>query len=237
MQTLFAFLTLVSMLGVLLGLIKPTLVLHWGAKRTRLRAVGWYLLFTVICIVVGSGMADPKKKTDSQPMASQEATPQEAAEASPVAEAKPTKSQQPTADDEEVQRFKTGMEVPVGKLVYTVTSVKFARHLGNSMVGETADGVFLVVGMTILNKDSETRTLDGSLFKVKDSAGTEYEHSTRGSTAVQLSGGKTLFLKQCQPKIPTKGILVFEVPDQGHPYFLELSGGFWSGQHAQVALQ
>ena len=87
------------------------------------------------------------------------------------------------------------------------------------------------------NLKGTTRTLDGSLFKVKDSAGTEYEHSTRGSTAVQLSGGKTLFLKQCQPKIPTKGILVFEVPDQGHPYFLELSGGFWSGQYAQVALQ
>ena len=251
MQSLFVFLALVSMLGILLGLIKPTLVLHWGAKRTRLRALGWYSLFTVVFLVAvgmvptardfSTGFTEGLKEgLEQQPaqkpqIATAEAAPQAAA---PVpAKVTPTKAQAPAAAEDKEQTFKVGMEVPVGKLVYTVTSVKFARRLGNSVYNETADGVFLVVGMTILNKDTETRTLDGSMFKIKDAAGTEYEHSTRGSTAVELSGGKTLFLKQCQPKIPTKGTLVFEVPDQNQPYHLELSGGFWSGQSAQVALQ
>lgn len=255
MQSLFAFLALASMLGILLGLIKPTLVLHWGAKRTRLRALGWYSLFTVVFLVAvgmtptardfSTGFAEGYKEgmgqqpAEKPQIATAEEAPQAAAPApvpTPV-KAAPAKAQAPAEAEDKEQTFKVGMEVPVGKLVYTVTSVKFARRLGNSAFNETADGVFLVVGMTILNKDTETRTLDGSMFKIKDAAATEYEHSTRGSTAVELSGGKTLFLKQCQPKIPTKGTLVFEVPDQSQPYLLELSGGFWSGKSAQVALQ
>lgn len=223
MQVLFGFLVLASMLCILLGLIKPTLVLHWGAKRTRLRAVGWYFLFTVVFLVAGVAVT-PKGEADR---VSQASTPTEA----PMPSTSPKEAKQATPS------FTIGMEVPVGKIVYVVDSVKFAKRLGNSAFNETADGVFLVVGMTILNNDAETRTLDGSLFKIKDGTGTEYEHSTRGSTAVELSGGKTLFLKQCQPKIPTKGTLVFEVPNQSQPYLLELSGGMWSGKHAQVTLQ
>ncbi len=265
MQTLFAILLLASLLGILLGLIKPSLVLHWGAKRTRLRAVGWYSLFTVLCVMAigvspsiqgfSTGFSEGfKEGMNQQPSEEAKSAPAPAVAETkpaapvpvmetkptapaPVAETAPAKPEKASKTTDEPQPFKIGMDVPVGKFVYTVKSVKFAKRLGNSMTNQTADGVFLLVNMTIRNNDTETRTLDGSLFKIKDTGGTEYEHSSSGSTALMLSGGKPLFLKQCQPKIPTAGILVFEVPDQSSPYVLELSGGYWSRQHAQVALQ
>ena len=248
MQTLFALLLLASMAGILLGLIKPSLVLHWGKKRTRLRAVGWYALFTVVFIVAigftptirdfSTGFSEGFKES----MGQQSAEKTQSAPAEKVVDAKPSAPVQkaeavPSKPTDTPEKFQPGVAIPVGKFIYTINGVKFAKRLGNSVVNETADGIFLLVDMTILNNDSETRMLDDSLFKIKDVAGTEYEPASRAATTLEMSGGKAIMFKQCQPKIPTKGVLVFEVPAQGQPYFLELSGGYWSSQHAQVALQ
>lgn len=234
MQTLFVLLALAAMLGILLGLIKPTLVLHWGAKRTRLRAVGWYLLFTVV-FLAATGATTPKDQLTGSPVAATSPTPQ-ADEVKPSTPAQKAEAV-PSKPTDTPEKFQPGTVIPVGKFMYTINGVKFAKRLGNSVVNETADGIFLLVDMTILNNDSETRMLDDSLFKIKDVAGTEYEPASRAATTLEMSGGKAIMFKQCQPKIPTKGVLVFEVPAQGQPYFLELSGGYWSSQHAQVALQ
>lgn len=234
MQTLFALLLLASMAGILLGLIKPSLVLHWGKKRTRLRAVGWYLLFTVV-FLAATGATTPKDQLTGSPVAATSPTPQ-ADEVKPSTPVQKTEAA-PSKPTDTPEKFQPGMAIPVGKFMYTINGVKFAKRLGNSVVNETADGIFLLVDMTILNNDSETRMLDDSLFKIKDAAGTEYEPASRAATTLEMSGGKAIMFKQCQPKIPTKGVLVFEVPAQGQPYFLELSGGYWSGQHVQVALQ
>lgn len=227
MQYVFLALAFASLLGIVLGLIKPALVLRWGTKRTRFRAVAWYLLFTLV-FLVATGLTGQK----GQNLGPSQQAKQEIAPA--VAPQQPEKLQKAPED---TQPYKVGMDIPVGKFVYNVKSVKFAKRVGNSMAGKTADGVFLVVGMTVLNNDTEARTLDGSLFKIKDATGTEFEHSNAGQTALMMSGVETIFLKQCQPKIPTSGILVFEVPDKNSPYTLELSGGYWSGKRAQVPLQ
>lgn len=70
-----------------------------------------------------------------------------------------------------------------------------------------------------------------------DEEDTEYEPSTDGSTAIEMSGGETLFLKQCQPGISTNGILVFEVPDKERTYHLLVTGGFWSGKTENIVLK
>jgi len=56
------------------------------------------------------------------------------------------------------------------------------------------------------------------------------------SSAGEMSGGKTLFLKQYQPNIQTSGELIFEVPDKNQTYYLAVSGGFWSGKTANIKL-
>jgi hypothetical protein len=93
-----------------------------------------------------------------------------------------------------------------------------------------------LVNMTVRNNDKETHSLNSSSFTIKDANGTEYDYCLRGDSAFLMSGGKTFFLKQCQPKIPTKGTLIFEVPKQGVPYFLVLSTGLFS-EPLRIALQ
>lgn len=60
MHVLFLLLFLASLLCLLAGLIRPTLVLRWGQKRTRGRALGWYALFAFLFLALGA-------RTSTQP--------------------------------------------------------------------------------------------------------------------------------------------------------------------------
>jgi len=252
MTGFFAFLSVVSLLGIILGLIKPTWVLHWGAKRTRLRAVGWYWLFTIVFAIV-AGATAPKKQIAVQNAAGQEApntsapvteTPTPAAAPkqdkpaaqAPVADIQPAQPAPAEKTESKIPTYKKGMEATVGNFTYVVDSIKFTKRIGNSMVNATADGVYLLITMTVRNNDSETHSLTSGWFTVKDDSGTEYDYSHNAETTLLMSGGKTFFLKQCKPKIPTKGTLIFEVPKQGVPYFLMVSNGFFSDP-VKIALQ
>lgn len=253
MYAIFALLSLASMFCIFLGLIKPTLVLRWGAKRTRLRAIGWYMLFMVV-FGLAAGAAAPKGQDAVQtaavseaprtpaatmgdaPASAVESKPDTVTPPAPAAENKPAKSAPMETKAPTTPEFKKGMDVAAGNFTYVVDSVKYAKRIGNSMVNETADGVFLLINMTVRNNDKETHSLNSSEFTIKDTEGTEYDYSQRGDNALLMTGGKTFFLKQCQPKIPTKGTLIFEVPKQGNPYFLVLSTGVFS-EPVKIALQ
>lgn len=141
-----------------------------------------------------------------------------------------------TSSRQQANEAKIGDSVEVGNFVYKVNGIKFTKRVGNEYVNTTADGVYLLVGLSIKNISNESRTIDNSLFKVVDDAGTQYEFSVQGSTSLEMSGGKSLFLKQCQPNISTTGVLIFEVPDNKRNYYLQLSGGVWSGKTAKIKL-
>lgn len=130
---------------------------------------------------------------------------------------------------------KIGDEITIEHFIYKVNDVRFAKSVGNDFTKKTADGIYLIVDLALKNMDSEEHTLDNSMFKLADASGTEFESSPDATTALEMSGKETLFLKQCNPKIQKKGLLVFEVPDRG-VYDLHLSGGFWTGKTAIVKL-
>jgi hypothetical protein len=130
---------------------------------------------------------------------------------------------------------KVGEELSVGSFVYRVNDFYFAKSLGNEFSKTKADGIFLLVDLTLMNNDKESHTIDNSLFKLTDQTGTEFESSNEGSTALMMAGKETLFLKNCNPKIQKAGFLVFEVPEKAE-YNLNLSGGFWSGDTGIVRL-
>lgn len=143
---------------------------------------------------------------------------------------------QPLTKEKEEKEISIGELTEVGNFVYKVERNTFKKTIGDEYFGKTADGIYLLVTLSIKNISGESRTLDNSLFKLTDSNGIEYEPSTDGTTAFEMSGGNSLFLKQCQPKITTKGTLVFEVPEKG-TYDLHLSGGFWEGSTAIVEIK
>lgn len=129
-----------------------------------------------------------------------------------------------------------GKPIEIGYFIYTIQNVSFRKTVGDEYFEETADGIYMLVNLSIKNISNETRTLDGSLFAVTDINGTKYEFSTNASSALEMSGKKTLFLKDCQPNITTKGCLVFEVPEKGE-YYLHLIGSFWGVESVRVLLK
>mgnify|MGYP000950445234 CR=1 FL=1 len=129
-----------------------------------------------------------------------------------------------------------GKAIQIGHFVYTIQDVSFRKSVGDEFSEEIADGIYMLVNISIKNISKETRTLDGSLFAVTDKEGTKYEFSREASTALEMSGRKTLFLKDCQPNIATKGLLVFEVPQKGE-YYLHLIGSFWGEESVRVLLR
>lgn len=131
--------------------------------------------------------------------------------------------------------YNTSDTVYAGKFKYKIRGVGYNKTLGNTYSENTADGIYLVIKMDLTNNDVVAHTLDNSLFKLTDTLGTEYSSSNEGSTALQMSGYSTLFLKQCNPGIKKSGWLCFEVPKE-NVYDLHVSDGYSGGQTAAIRL-
>ena len=127
--------------------------------------------------------------------------------------------------------FKVGQTVELEGTQYTVTGVKTASNIGGQF-GEKADGIFVVVELTIENKKDETKTFLESAATYLASDGTKYE----ASDASIYLGDDALILREMQPDLPTKGKLVFDVPPtKVAGGVLELSDLFGAGE-ADIAL-
>lgn len=214
---------LMAILGILLlppvsDLLKDKVKL-W--QNRFVRYVSYIILFAISASTLES---NPNK----QPVISN------SSEQAPLAE-KP-KEQQAVEQTDVEKKVTIGESTEVGNFVYKVEKTIFKKSIGGEFINQQADGIYLLVTLSIKNISGESRTLDNSLFKLTDVNGIEYEPSTDGTTALEMSGGNSLFLKQCQPNITTKGTLVFEVPEKG-TYDLHLSGGFWNGSTAVVKIR
>lgn len=228
METLFAFLSLASFVLLVLGLIKPSLVFPKNWKASRGKAVLIYLGLFILFALIGANLSSDSLSKENQ--ASIEET--------------SSKSQDNTvssdttisAVEENEVESSIGKEIEVGYFIYKVTNVRFKKTIGDDIYSETADGVYMLVDLTIKNISNETRILDGSDFFLTGVDDIKYEYSTNGSTALEFTGGKTIFLKQCQPNITTKGTLIFEVPEQGS-YYIHLVDKIFGDKTVKILLK
>lgn len=193
---------------------------------------GWKIGVTVvITLAVFANISNNKNSTNSSSSteSSSEQSSQNSTESSKNSDEKAKESvNTPTY-------AKIGDEISIEHFIYKVNNVRYAKSLGNEFAKQTADGIYLIVDLSLKNMANEEHTLDNSLFKLTDATGTEFESSTEATTALEMDGKQTLFLKQCNPKIQKQGLLVFEVPEKS-VYDLHLSGGFWTGKTAIVKL-
>jgi hypothetical protein len=128
-----------------------------------------------------------------------------------------------------------GDEISVKHFIYRVNGVKFTKSLRNEILTKRADGIYLIIGLSIFNRDKVPHTIDNSMFRLTDENGLQYESSGDATTALLMNGEETLFLTRCNPQIQKQGLLAFEVPRKGI-YNLQLSGGSWTGETAVVRL-
>lgn len=211
METFSTLLALFAIIAFILGMIKPEWVLKFGLKPKRKIAAFIYLgLFVIALIIMPNSDSASKSNNDSE-----------------IAAQNPQTKELTSS---------IGKESEVGYYTYTVNRFEYKKTVGNEFTSETADGIYLLVYLSIKNTSSETHTLDGSSFYITDQNDVKFEYSVNGSTALEMSGLESLFLKECHPRIKTTGVLIFEVPEKGD-YYLNLAGDFFGTNTVKILLK
>lgn len=114
---------------------------------------------------------------------------------------------------------------------YSVKSFSFRKKVGDSDYGivSTADGIYLIVNISITNPTDSPCTLPTNNFCVVDKNGAKYTFQDYATTLFKISQNIMSAIyeafegKNFQPNVLTKEYLLFEVP-QRDTYYLYLEG-------------
>lgn len=96
------------------------------------------------------------------------------------------------------------------------------RHLSHSFYTANTAGFFVVVPLTIKNIGQETSTFSSWQLKLLDAQDRKYDPAEWG--AQLAAGGESLFLKQINPGLSHTTVVVFEVPEDGSGFQLQIQG-------------
>ncbi len=123
-----------------------------------------------------------------------------------------------------------GIGTPVrdGKFQFTVTSVTNAKSVGDSVVGQTAQGQYAVAHITVTNISNVAQTMDDSAQYVYDSQGRKF---SADSTADIYANGtaNSVFLTQINPGNSVHGLIYFDLPTNDKAVSAELHDSAFSG--------
>lgn len=103
---------------------------------------------------------------------------------------------------------KIGQAVDLEGTRYTINAVRTAPTVGGSFLKEKADGVFVVVDLTIENRKDESKIFMDSATQFTAPDGTSYATDSDASIVADDS----LILTEMHPDLPTDGTLIFDVP-------------------------
>jgi len=136
------------------------------------------------------------------------------------------------------QVYYPGDRVEVGNFAYTVNSYyttdKIGRDLMGTFMGEKADGIFLVVDVTIENIGKESKTIWASNIKVVDDQKRTFEHDT--AAEFYLENDQKFIFEQLQPGLPKTGKIVFDVPKDIRGVLQISADSMWSDEVKYISL-
>jgi hypothetical protein len=113
------------------------------------------------------------------------------------------------------QVAKIGTPVRDGKFQFTITSVSHAKSVGDTAdgFGDTAQGKYTILHVTVTNIGSQPQTLDDSSQYVYDASGRKYDASTNADIYFNsASGSDSVFLNDINPGNTVHGELAFDMP-------------------------
>ncbi len=111
-------------------------------------------------------------------------------------------------------------QIDFGEFFVSVDNIEFLDRIGNSYVNLEADGVFLLLDLTITNHNNYPVTLYSSFFELIDDDSNTFKIAVNVLPYLELMKRKTMIIEEISPKIPKKISFIFEVPNKSI-YFLE----------------
>jgi hypothetical protein len=173
------------------------------------------------CVAIVASASDPSAPTDS---------PSRAAETKP-AEKKPPGEEKPTAKKTAGEKKVTngiGRPYRDGKFSFTVTKVKKGvKKVGNEYFGDTAQGQFVIISVTVENIGDKARTFTNGNQTLIDTKGREFDADPEASLWTDKDSKS--FLQQINPGNSVKGQLIYDVPRGTKLKAIEMHDSMWSG--------
>jgi hypothetical protein len=127
--------------------------------------------------------------------------------------------------------YKIGDRVVIGDMVYTVTNFRKAGSAGDQYANAKANGIYVIVDMTIENLGNESTTISPGYAKIINSQGKTFESDPTGWVYLQ----DNILLKQIQPGLPVMGQAIFDVPE-GITYNLQVTDSVLGSNTALISL-
>jgi hypothetical protein len=202
----------------------------WFKKKRFIIPIALVVLFAIIGL--GGGGEDADSTTSASVESSDSGADNSKASAS---EEKPAKAEKAKPGSKN-NPAKIGQTISLEGTKYTVKNARKSATVGGEFMQEKADGVFVIVTLTIENTKDETKTFSDSAAKFVTKDGKSYATDTDGTVAVMGMNEEPLWLADMQPDLPKTGQLVFDVPPaKVKASSLEVSDLFGGGE-AYVAL-
>ncbi len=166
----------------------------------------WIVLGIVVLSVIGAAVGDSETSSSGSTADTSQA-------AAPESAAPDSASKSNVATDDYTPHVGQGTPVAVDELTWRVRgTASSSTSLGdNEFANATANGIFVVVPMTVKNNKSKTVTVNSSMVKLV-AGGKEYETDSEGEFALLGSGQKSFFLEDVGPDLSQDGTVVFDVP-------------------------
>lgn len=132
---------------------------------------------------------------------------------------------------------KIGSVVTFGNVKYQVNNIELKKNIGNVYYNISADGVYLIVNMTLTNMDRESQSIANGMFKVYTSDNYEYGSASEASAPLVMEGKNPILLENIPPKIPKQFSIAFEIPVDSDIYSLRIWNGWYSDKYIDIILE
>jgi hypothetical protein len=120
-----------------------------------------------------------------------------------------------------------GDEVQDGSFTFKVTNVETgAQALGDSFLRSEAQGMYVLVHVTVTNIGTESALFTSANQTLLDAQGREFD-ADAGAALMNVPDSES-FLTDINPGNSVKGVLVFDVPEGLSPAAIELHESMFS---------
>lgn len=213
---IFAF----GLLSFLIYLRKPE-----KRKKSKYMIVGGIILF-----FVGLSIPSPEDGSTEQTANSMEKN---------ISEEKEEETYESLAESEDViEAVGIGQVANVGDVSYLVNNIETVNSLGSEYFGETAQGVFLLVSVTVSNNGNESLDVSDSFFTLVDGEKT-FDSNTMAAIHAN-ENGDSFFVKSINPDLSLTSYVVFDVPQSiidSSTKQLQVQTGYWGTEKGLINLQ
>jgi hypothetical protein len=139
-----------------------------------------------------------------------------------------------TINESAIPVYKQGEKLVMDDIEYTINSVTTAEKISHNGSEYKAQGILVIINLTLENIDKKTKNLYGVNAQVVDR---DFNQFASSSPAENLFPAEIKWSFQLQPKMPIKTLKIFDIPKTSGNLKLQITGGsFFSPKKARIEL-